>query len=216
MTRNPKYNVRYITYFLKTPIDFLAQRSAHLIMVVLTCVRVPLEELASNKRNNTTYFLCDNLLYNLCVLYLLLLQVDALLKTLDLQESALHNGPFALFNCLVIGNTKFKGVQRVYCNQFPVKQFYGSHRLDLVMIRPPGIDNGAFVVLPNSVWYARVLLLFSACAMTDTGSKSFECALVSTLERTLAPSPSNVPSSPPWKPNDPDNGNYEYYIYYIH
>jgi hypothetical protein len=131
-----------------------------------------------------------------------LLQVDALLKTLELQESALRNGHFALFNCLVIGNTKFKGVQRVYCDPFPAKQFYGSHRLDLVMTRPPGIDNGAFVVSPNSVWYACVLLLFSACAMTDsdTGSKSFECALVSTLETY----------------NDPNNGNYEYYIYYIH
>ena len=56
------------------------------------------------------------------------------------------------------------------------------HRLDLVMIRPPGIDHGAFVVSPSTVWYARVLLLFSASATTDTGSKSFECALVSTLE----------------------------------
>ena len=62
------------------------------------------------------------------------------------------------------------------------------------MIRPPGIDNGAFVVSPDSVWYARVLLLFSASAMTDTGSKSFECALVSTLETY----------------DDPDNGNYGY------
>ncbi len=35
---------------------------------------------------------------------------------------------------------------------------------------------------PDSVWYARVLLLFSASAATDTGSKSFDCALVSTLE----------------------------------
>ena len=54
--------------------------------------------------------------------------------------------------------------------------------MDLVMIRPPGIDNGAFVVTRDSVWYAQVLLLFSASAATDTGSKSFYCALVSTLE----------------------------------
>ena len=32
------------------------------------------------------------------------------------------------------------------------------------------------------VWYARVLLLFSASVTTDTGSKAFDCALVSTLE----------------------------------
>lgn len=50
------------------------------------------------------------------------------------------------------------------------------------MIRPPGIDNGAFVVSPETVWYARVLLLFTASAKTDTGSKSFDCALVSTME----------------------------------
>ncbi len=70
--------------------------------------------------------------------------------------------------------------------------FYSCHQLDMVMIRPPDIDNGAFVVSPNTVWYAQVLLLFSASAMTDTGSKSFECALVSTLETY----------------NDPENGNY--------
>jgi hypothetical protein len=55
--------------------------------------------------------------------------------------------------------------------------------MDPVMIRPPGI--GAFVVSPETVWYARVLLLFSASAMIiDTGSesKSFDCALVSTLK----------------------------------
>ncbi len=50
------------------------------------------------------------------------------------------------------------------------------------MIQPPGIDNGAFVVTPDSVWYTRVLLLLSASAQTNRGSKSFDCALVSTLE----------------------------------
>ena len=77
---------------------------------------------------------------------------------------------------------------------------YYCHRLDMVMIRPPGIDNGAFVVSPDTVWYARILLLFSASAMTDTGSKSFECALVSTLETY----------------DDPDNGNLINYTDYDH
>ena len=130
---------------------------------------------------------------------LVILQVDALLKTLELQESAQRKGHFALFNCLVIGHTKYKGVQRVYCNPFPAKTFHGCHRLDLVMIRPPGIDNGAFVVSPDSVWYARVLLLFSASAMKDTGFKSFECAPVSMLETY----------------DDPENGNYDCYTHYI-
>ena len=126
-----------------------------------------------------------------------------------MQDTAQHSGHFALYNCLVLGHTKYKGVQRIYCNPFPAKPFYGSHRLDLVMIRPPGIDNGAFVVSPSTVWYARVLLLFSASTMTDTGSKSFDCALVSTLETY----------------DDPENGNYApyfvylyygYYVYYTH
>ena len=43
------------------------------------------------------------------------------------------------------------------------------------MIRPPGIDHGAFVVSPSTVWYARVLLLF-----------------LPLLQETLDPSPSNV------------------------
>jgi hypothetical protein len=68
--------------------------------------------------------------------------------------------------------------------------------MDPVMFRPPGIDNGAFVVSPETVWYARVLLLFSASAMADTGSKSFDCALVSTLETVTY--------------DEPENGNYLY------
>ncbi len=131
---------------------------------------------------------------------LIILQVDALLKTLELQESAQRKGHFGLFNWLVIGHTKYKGVQRVYCNPFPAKSFRGSHWLDLVMIRPPSIDNGAFVVSPDSVWYARVLLLFSASAMTDAGSKTFECALISTFETY----------------DDPDNGNYSNYTCYAY
>ena len=122
---------------------------------------------------------------------MIIVQVNALLDTLELTDSALRKGHFALYNCLVLGHTKYSGVQRVYCNQFPAKPFHGSHRLDPVMIRPPGIDTGVFMVLPDSVWYARVLLLFTATAQTDTGSKTFDCALVS-LETYC----------------DPDNGNY--------
>ena len=131
------------------------------------------------------------------------MQVDALLKTLEQHGSAQHKGHFSLFNCLVIGHTKYKGVQRVYCNPFPAKPFHGSHQMDLVMIRPPGIDNGAFVVSPDSLLYARVLLLFSASAMTDTGSETFECALVST-DSTLEAY------------DDPDNGNYIHYSNYTY
>jgi hypothetical protein len=68
------------------------------------------------------------------------------------------------------------------------------------MIWPPRIDNGAFVVSPETVWYARVLLLFSASAKTDTGYKSFDCALVLTLETY----------------GDPENGYFMYYAYYMY
>ncbi len=68
------------------------------------------------------------------------------------------------------------------------------------MIRPQGIDNGVFVVSQETVWYAQVLLLFSASAKTDTGSKSFDCALVATMETY----------------DNPENGYYTYYPYYIY
>jgi len=124
-----------------------------------------------------------------------ILQVNALLETLDLKDSAQRKGHFALYNCLVLGHTKYNGVQRVYCNQFPAKPLYGpnygSYQLDLVMIWPPGTDNGAFVVTRDSVWYALVLLLFSASAQSDTGSKSFDCALVLKLETYYDPENGN-------------------------
>ncbi len=69
-------------------------------------------------------------------------QVTALLRTLEFQQSAKRKGHFALYNCLVLGHTKYNGVQRVYCNPFLAKPFYSCHCLDMVMIRPPGFDNG--------------------------------------------------------------------------
>ena len=137
---------------------------------------------------NISFFVAP--IIGIIVIIVIIVQVNALLDTLELTVSARRKGHFSLYNCLVLGHTKYNGVQRVYCNPFPAKPFHGSHRLDLVMIRPPGIDNGAFVVSPDSVWYARVLLLFTATSQTDTGSKTFDCALVSTLETY----------------DDPDNG----------
>ena len=94
----------------------------------------------------------------------------------------------------MLGHTKYKGVQQAYCYLFPEKLFYGSHSMDLVMMRQQGINtsNGAFVVLPDTV-------CFSAAAMTAASSKSFDCALVSTLERY----------------DGPENGYCVYYMYYI-
>ena len=84
--------------------------------------------------------------------YMYYFQVTALLETLEFLESAKRKGHFALYNCLILGHTKYNGVQRVYCNPFPAKPFHGSHRLDLVMIRPQGIYKGAFVVSPDTVY----------------------------------------------------------------
>ncbi len=96
------------------------------------------------------------LFYELNKLCQLLFQITALLQTLEPQDSAQHKGRFALFNWLVLGHTKNTGVQWIYCNTFPAKPFYGSYRLDPVMIWPLGIDNGALVVSPETVcqWYA--------------------------------------------------------------
>ena len=151
-------------------------------------------------KKSVLFFVAICAIIRLIRIMCIILQVTALLATLELQDSARRKGHFALYNCLVLGHTKYSGVQRVYCNPFPAKTFHASHRMDFVMIRPPGIDNGAFVVSPDTVWYARVLLLFSASAATDTGSKSFDCALVSTLESY----------------DDPDNGNYINYNYYMY
>ncbi len=68
------------------------------------------------------------------------------MRTLEPQQSAKRTGHFARFNCLVLGHTKHSKVQRVYSNPFPKKTFYSWHKMDLVMIRPPGIEAGAFVV----------------------------------------------------------------------
>ncbi len=67
------------------------------------------------------------------------------------------------------------------------------------MIRPPGIDNVAFVMSPDTLCYALVLLLCSASAAIDTAFKSFECALLSTMETY----------------KDPENGSHINYIDYL-
>jgi hypothetical protein len=46
---------------------------------------------------------------------------SAVLETLELTESAGRKGHFALYNCLVLGHTKYNGVQRDYWNPFPAK-----------------------------------------------------------------------------------------------
>jgi hypothetical protein len=53
----------------------------------------------------------------------------------------------------------------VVCIKFTLirKPFHGSHQLDLSMIQLPGIENGAFIVSPDTVWYTWFLLVLSLC-----------------------------------------------------
>ena len=57
----------------------------------------------------------------------IMLQVGALLETLELQDSAKRKGHFALYNCLVLGHTKYSGVQRVYCISCKTVSWKSSH-----------------------------------------------------------------------------------------
>ena len=92
-----------------------------------------------------------------------------------------RKGHFCLFNCLVLGNIKYGGVQRIYSEPFSKRLFHSRNRQDFVLVRP-GIMPGEFVLSPDSVYYCRVQLLFSFSSMTDTGVQPFDCALVSVLE----------------------------------
>jgi hypothetical protein len=80
------------------------------------------------------------------------------------QDSAKCKGHFSLLNCLVLGHIKYSGFQRVYCNQFPAKQFHGSHRT-----RAPCWPAGCTVRyayltdLHNQCWY---LVWLSSCSCT--------------------------------------------------
>jgi hypothetical protein len=120
------------------------------------------------KKHRTSKFLKRFFIIRFILIIYIVFQVTAFLGTLELQDSTTRKSHFALFNCLVLGHTKYYGVQRVYCNPFPAKTFHGSHCMDVVMIRPPGVDNGAFVVLPDTVWLLPLVCsgfasVFSIC-----------------------------------------------------
>jgi hypothetical protein len=92
-----------------------------------------------------------------------MLQVDALLKTLELQESAQYKGHFTLFNCLVLGHIKYNvDVQRVYCNPFPTAGENVLWKSTLETYDDPG--NGNYVYYTyyinyyNCVYYISYML----------------------------------------------------------
>ena len=72
-------------------------------MAVLTCVQVPRVGITSLKEKDLNIFLARIAIIHIIHFIRIILQVDALLKTLELPGSAQHKGHFSLFNCLVIG-----------------------------------------------------------------------------------------------------------------
>ena len=105
-----------------------------------------------------------------------------MLETLELQTPHKNARDTLVCTTIWLWDTQYEGVQRTYCDPFQKKTFYGNHRIDLVFVRQSGVQPGEFVLPPDSVWYCRVLLLFSASALMDTGSKSFDCVLVFSLK----------------------------------
>ena len=93
-----------------------------------------------------------------------------------------QRGHLLLYRTLLIGHAKHSGVQRIQCSPFPKHPYFGANRQDLVFFRPPGVEFGAFVLSPDTVWYGRVLLLFSMKVVTDTGPSDMDCAMISVLE----------------------------------
>ncbi len=75
--------------------------------------------LYKNKKTKIEAFCILRFILIKCIIF----QVNALLGTLELQDSAKRQGHFALFNCLVLGHTKYNCVQQVYCNPFPANRF---------------------------------------------------------------------------------------------
>ena len=96
-------------------------------MVVLACVQVSLQAINSDMKIVEIFLFFLVPFIGVVVIIVIILQVNALFEALELKESAQHKGHFALYNCLVLGYTKYNGVQRVYYNPFPAKPFYGSH-----------------------------------------------------------------------------------------
>ena len=136
-----------------------------------------MEAVTIQAKNIGIFFLSLLHLYVLYALYRLL------------QVTSLLQGPFSTFHLFGAGTHQEQRcatdiLQPVSCKAV-LRQSPPGPRHD------SATGHGAFVVSPSTVWYARVLLLFSATATTDTGSKSFDCALISTLETF----------------DDPENGN---------
>ena len=111
------------------------------------------------------------------------IQIRLLLDTVCVKKSAEREGHLQLHSALVIGHKEKEGVQRVYSQPFAKKKKQGKrgHRQDLVFVRPPGQAIGEFRLSIDSVWFCKVLLLFSFESRTPLGLKQHKCAFVSVL-----------------------------------
>jgi hypothetical protein len=72
----------------------------------------------------------------------IILLINALLVTLKLKDSAQHKDA---------GTNQVQWRAEGLLQLDPAKPFHCSHHLHLVLILPPGIDHGGFMVTPNSV-----------------------------------------------------------------
>ncbi len=87
-------------------------------------------------------------LHIICTIF----QICALLGTLEMQDSAKHKGHFALVNCLGAWSYQIQQCTAGLLQSIQVS--CGDSEVswqDIVMIRQQGIDNGAFVVAPDTV-----------------------------------------------------------------
>ncbi len=102
------------------------------------------------------------------------------MDTLRTQKSVRIVGQFQLYSVLSIGHTHLPGFQRALSHPFSIKRYRSANRQDLVFVLPPDACKD-FRLSINSVWYCRVLLLFSFHTSTDSGIKRHGCAIVSLL-----------------------------------
>jgi hypothetical protein len=120
------------------------------------------------------------LLLLICSIFIVI-QVSALLHTVLLSKSFRREGHLLLYSGLVIGHKEKDGVQRVLSHPFAQRKgrVHSPNCQDLVFIRPP--DHDASGVTMESVWFCKVLLLFTFQSLTDSGIKQHKCAFVSVL-----------------------------------
>ncbi len=110
--------------------------------------------------------------------------MHALLDTIVTRKSAQRIGVIIghlqLHSALLFGHKELPGFQLVLCYPFPLKPDRGGNRQDLRVRQERGTSVLAWKAV-ETVWFFRVLFLFSFETETDTEIKRHECAFVSLL-----------------------------------